>query len=110
MNETTAGNVKWLGTTSSSYTPKGEVTVISFKFDEQLQRIEVVFREKLPYTLTVCTGWCDEYGYHNSLSYTPDRVWKEIYGIANGRIALLKVINGTVTPSQTLPEEIEFGE
>ncbi len=73
--------------------------VVSFDFDSNLQKIEVVFR---------CKSQCMYACYPPRP--VPDSVWKEIYGIENGRIALLKVIPGKHTPGEFVEESIEFPE
>ena len=38
----------------------------------------------------------------------PDNITKEIYSVVDGEIKLIKIVNGTHTPSYTVPEKIEF--
>jgi hypothetical protein len=69
--------------------------VISFYFVDGI--IEVVFREP------------------NNEIYDigrpiPDKVWKEIYGVVDGKITLLKTINGRHEPSHPVKEKITFPE
>ncbi len=105
MNHTTANEfdgsafVPGFTSTTISLSSSYEKEVESFHFDEQLQKIEVVFRQKS--SMVYCTF---------PTKPVPDRVWKEIYGISNGRIALLKVIPGKHTPERLESESITFDE
>ncbi len=38
----------------------------------------------------------------------PDRVWKEIWGIVDGRLQKLNTIEGKVVAGEVIPERIEF--
>ena len=55
--------------------------------------------------------------YPSNMSYltypgtqAPDTVIKEIYGSVNGKIELIKQINGRHTPAHTVPESFDFDE
>jgi hypothetical protein len=61
--------------------------------------IEISYRESPNFT------YC---GYYNSTP--PDRVWKEIYGLKDGRMTLLKVVQGKHNQAQHIPESFEFDE
>jgi hypothetical protein len=38
----------------------------------------------------------------------PDKVWKEIYGVKDGKIVLLKTVNGRHEPAKRLDERFIF--
>ena len=60
-----------------------------FEFDETKQVITVTFRAK-------------------SLSDKPDKIWKDVYGVENGKLKLIKKIEGTHTPGYYTEEIVEF--
>lgn len=102
MNHTTADGSDFIPCFTNTLTfssPPNRKEVVSFKFDETMQRIEVVFRQKSNANYA-CIG----------AGAVPDTISKEIYGISNGRIALLKVIRGTHTPERFEPESITFDD
>lgn len=74
--------------------------VILFTFNEEKQQIEVVFKKKA------------ELLYKDSTNseIIPDRVWKEIYGVVEGKLALIETIDGKHTPGYYTPETIVFEE
>ena len=39
-----------------------------------------------------------------------DSVWKEIYGVVDGKLELIRTIQGTVTPGHYVDEQIDFEE
>jgi hypothetical protein len=47
---------------------------------------------------------------YNDASACPDVVWKDVYAVKDGRIVLARTIRGRHTPSQNIPETIEFPE
>lgn len=73
--------------------------VQSFKYNEQTNTIEVIFRTPSNVTLAV---WPPR--------PSPDTVWKEIYGVVNGKLGLLKKIDGKHIPPQTIFENITLSE
>jgi hypothetical protein len=79
-------------------TPDG-VQVDSFRFDEEAGTIEVVKRvaSKMVYA-------------SNPPQSAPDKVWKEIYGIKDGKLAMLKTIEGKHIPRSINHEQIIFEE
>ena len=38
------------------------------------------------------------------------KVWKEVYGVVDGRIKLIEKINGRVIPEETIPEHIDWDD
>ena len=79
------------------FIPPDGIEIDSFHFDETRQIIEVV--KRLP---------SNEIYASNPPRPAPDTVWKEIYGIKDGKLALLEKIQGTHTPRSINPEKIEF--
>jgi len=73
--------------------------VETFLFDEERNQIELVFRQKSN-LMYAC----------NPPRPAPDKVWKEIYGVEDGKIKLLKTIEGKHTPPQYIQEEIKFDD
>ena len=41
---------------------------------------------------------------------SPDSVWKDVYGVLNGAIVLLRTVTGSHRPSEVVPEVIAFEE
>jgi hypothetical protein len=75
-----------------------DTKVMSFKFDEISQTIEVTFRTP-------------SHGIYVSIpgGPVPDKVWKEIYGIKDGKIALLEIVEGIHIPLRIVDEKFSFG-
>lgn len=71
-------------------------TIESFNFTDE-STFEVVYRQ--PSNIVYHT---------NPPQSTPDRVWKEVYGVVNGKITLLETIQGEHTPSYVVDETITF--
>lgn len=72
------------------------------------ETIEIIYvqRAKYTYNLTTITiGGNIPNGY-----YPADRTFKEVYGSRDGRLTLLKTVEGKVIPPQTLDESFEFEE
>ncbi len=86
---------------NGAYYIDGERTprIISFTLHKENNTIEVVYRENSGIILTC-----------NPPRTSPDRVWKEIYGIdpKTKMLCLLKTIEGKHTPETTVPEKITF--
>jgi hypothetical protein len=74
-----------------------QMDVVSFKFDQERQVIEVVFRDPSGIVLL-----------RNPPIPAPDRVWRETYGIVDGRLAIVKRDEGTHTPGRYMDERISF--
>jgi len=68
----------------------------SFKRNES-GTIEVVFREPSNAMLL-----------SHPPKPAPDKVWKEIYGVVNGKIELVGIEDGMHIPSQYIPSTITF--
>lgn len=63
--------------------------------------VVVTYRERVTYPIS----------YTSNYSYTqPDRVWKEVWGLKDGKMTLLEVINGKHTPAFQVAESIEFDD
>ncbi len=43
-------------------------------------------------------------------STPPDRIWKEIYGLKDGKMTLLEIINGKHNLGYNVPESFEFDD
>jgi len=69
----------------------------SFLFNEEKNQIEIVYRKKSN-EIYACNPPCS----------APDKVWKEIYGVENGKIKLLKEIIRKYNPPQYIQQEISF--
>jgi hypothetical protein len=59
--------------------------------------------------LEVVRQYPSNMAYGNGLPF-PDKVVKEIYGVVDGRIALINTVEGKHIPPQLMPERIEFNE
>jgi len=73
--------------------------ISSFDFNEKEQTITVVFREHSDTMLSA-----------NPPQATPDKIWKEVYGLKDGKLALIKKLEGKHTPARVVDEKIEFDE
>ena len=71
--------------------------VVSFRLDQERQVIEVVFRDPSGVVLPC-----------NPPKPAPDRVWRETYGVVDGRLAIVKREEGTHTPGHYVDERISF--
>jgi hypothetical protein len=86
----------------SMYHPK---TLVDAVVDEETITLTYVQRAKYEFTTynhTLTLG--AQFKYRNS-----DLVFKEIYGVRDGKLTLLKTINGRIVPP-TLTESYEFDE
>jgi hypothetical protein len=98
INTTGGWGTGTLSTIYSDYFPK---TVVEVKVDEETIEVIYVQRAKNKYTV-----------YNSGLSnvnqiYNPDRTYKEIYGCKEGKLTLLKTIEGRIVPP-TLKESYDF--
>lgn len=93
-----------LGSTSTGtymvdqYFPK---EVKDVKITEETIEITYVQRARFTYTTNVNIG---------NTFYCDDRTFKEIYGTRDGKLTLLKTIQGKVIPAHTVEESFEFDE
>ena len=103
MNTTSPNfNISSAGTTSmNQYYPRELKNVV---VTEETIEITYIKRAAYSYTQTITIAG---YGYPVS---PPDIVIKEIYGTRDGRLTLLKTVEGKVIPPQSLPESYEFDE
>lgn len=85
-------------TTSFSWPAYGEKRLVGV--DVKNITIEIVYRQSSNITYAS--------NYFNSSP--PDRVWKEIYGLKDGKMSLLQIIEGKHIQEQHIPESIEFEE
>ena len=67
--------------------------------------IEIAYRESPNYMFT--NTWWSGNGYY---SQPPDRVWKEIYGLKDGRMTLLEVVQGKHRQAYRVEEEFIFDD
>ncbi len=88
----------FLGSSSTDFC-FGKEEVISFNYINGIKEntIEVTFRRKS--RVVSLSG-----------NVTPDKVWKEIYGIQDGKLELLKRIEGKHIPQHVVHESIDFSE
>ena len=61
--------------------------------------IELAYRQQSNITYT---GWPGQ--------TAPDRVWKDVYGLKDGKMTLLKVVQGKHIQAQQIPESFEFDD
>lgn len=92
----TSGNNSITLTTSTSGM-YGEKRLIDVKVKETT--IEISYRQSPNFTY--CGGFS---------STPPDRVWKEVYGLKDGKMTLLKAVEGKHVQAQHIPESFEFDE
>jgi len=90
-------------TSWDAYGPKNAVDVVVTE-----ETIEITYVQRALYSYTTINNSFTIGGpqqtYHN-----PDRVFKEIYGVQEGRLTLVKTIEGRIVPPQ-LTETYEFEE
>lgn len=108
MNNTIGGLYAAILTTSSGFTVssvEGSYTTFGFAENSIIQSVtptaentlEVVRRVKPDFTYAV---------YHNSTP--PDSIYKDIYGVVDGKLTLIEIKVGKHTPQHVVPESIEF--
>jgi hypothetical protein len=86
----------------SSMWQYNEKEIIGFKVCETT--VAVSYRQRSNSTYTVAI-------YRTDGNYSvPDRIWKEIYGLKDGRMTLLEVIQGRHVASYQVPESFEFDD
>jgi hypothetical protein len=74
-----------------------EAEVVEFDFNVEKQTITVVWKMPFsPVLMLHCPNGC------------PDTVWKEIYGVEDGKLTLLKTIQGSHIPQHVVPETYKF--
>lgn len=71
--------------------------IIDFKYMKKNNQIIVIFRQQTGYVYPEDGG-------------PPDKVWKEIYGVKDGKIVLLKTVEGKHVPAQWVEEKIILDE
>lgn len=71
--------------------------VVSFLFDEKQQIIEVVFRQ--PSNMIHPS---------NPPKPVPDTIWREVYGVVDGRIEIIRKDKGRHVPAHHVNESISF--
>jgi hypothetical protein len=97
----------WGATTSTAtYSPYGDKELL--KVEVKDITVEISYKQKALYSYTINnnTGGAQCASSNNPL----DRVWKEIYGLKDGKMTLLQVVQGKVVPAQYIPESIEFDD
>lgn len=106
-NATNFVNTWGASTTTSTYSPYGDKELI--KVEVKDITVEISYKQKALYSYTnnnIHLGIAQ-----NACSNTPiDRVWKEIYGLKDGRMTLLQIVNGKHVPAQYIPESYEFDD
>lgn len=88
-----------------------DVPISEFEIDYAVEIISAVLYEKKNQFEIIKT-------IHSNASYTssngstsvPDKVWKEIYGVINGKLILIKSIEGIHIPARHTEERYEFPE
>lgn len=81
--------------TSSMYTDKRLLNVVIKDIT-----IEILYRESPMYAYTIV----------GANSTQPDRIWKEIYGLSNGKMTLLEVVQGKHVLAYSVPESFVFDD
>lgn len=71
--------------------------LIGFHFNEEKQEIYVSYRSSSGICLTSYPP-----------QYVPDTVWKDVYGIIDGKLTKVRSITGECIPA--IPEQIVFHE
>jgi uncharacterized protein YceK len=89
------------GTTAGydMYHPK---TLVDASVTEETIELKYIQRAKYSYTQSNFTIAGNHY------NYTPDLAIKEIYGVMDGKLTLLKTVTGRVIPPQEIAETLEF--
>lgn len=95
-NHTGVGFASSIGT--ATFNIYGQKEVINVEIKETT--IVIAYREHPNYTYAI--------NYNNI--QPADRVWKEVYGLKDGKMTLLEVIHGKHTPSHNVQETIEFDD
>ena len=81
-----------------------EKTLVDVRVTEETIELKYIKRAKATYTqtsFTIAGGMS---------SYTPDLAIKEIYGVRDGKLTLLKTVNGRVHPPYEVSETLEFDD
>ena len=78
--------------TSSNVEMRYDIEIVNFEFDEDKQTITVIKKRKL--NMNVYPSFTE--------------VYKEIYGVKDGKLQLLDTIKGKYFPSEFVEERIEF--
>jgi len=94
LNLSTASTA--LANTTTDINPFYELSE-NFSFYPDRNEIEVIHRESSPWVY--CNG-----------TSPPDKVWKEIYGVVDSQIKLIKTIKGEHHQTQITDEYIEWPE
>jgi len=102
-DNTLLGNVEVnyeISNSGNSYNlPSPDKKVINFLFNQENNTIEVTYRQPSMFVPV-----------ENLLNEAPDKVWKEIYGVKDNKIQLIKTIEGRHMPGHYVEERIEFDE
>ena len=77
---------------------KGNVKITYFALDEEKNQIVVLKESERLSAIT--------YGFNSPMIIR--NVWKEIYGVVDGKIKLIKRIDGKIIPAVTTPERVEW--
>lgn len=86
-------------TSSLAWSMYGEKRLV--RVDVKNTTIEIIYRQSSNIAYAIA-------GYLNSSP--PDRVWKEIYGLKDGKMSLLQTVEGKHIQARHIPESIEFDE
>ena len=73
------------------------IQIVDFELHEETNQISVIFRQSMGFVVS-----------EDGISQ--DRIWREIYGVENGKIILLKKTEGKLTPARWIEEKIIFDE
>lgn len=96
-NPTPSANAELGGVVLFHKSKTKAMEVVSFKFDQERQVIEVIFRDPSSAILLCIPP-----------KAAPDRVWRETYGIVDGRLTIVKREEGIHTPGRYMEERISF--
>lgn len=72
-------------------------------------KILSAFLDEASNTLTVVRQFPSNAAYCSGAP-VPDRVTKEVYGVVDGRLELLRTVVGEHRPARVVPETVEFPE
>jgi len=81
------------------FIPPNGTRIDSFHFDEVAQTITVI--KRLPSNQVYAS---------NPPQSAPDKVWKEIYGIKDGKLTMFKTMEGKHIPKTIKHEQLIFEE
>jgi len=108
-NKINTGNPIVLTTnTTNPFNISSSIGTATFNMYSQREVIKVEIRET---TIAIAYREKPNFTYAVNYASTPaDRIWKEVYGLKDGKMTLLEVIHGKHTPSHNVQETLEFDD